>query len=459
LTAWLLLYLGVILVGWLRMVRDPAYMSASIGDMISEELINTVKWVVPAFMLYDGARDRARFRLALACVLGVYALLALQVIRWMPPGEAMTGGSLSERSLKILLNEIGFHRVNMSAMLAGASWAIFAARPLADTAWQARFVLLGSAVAVLGQALTAGRAGYVTWFGVGSILCLLRWRKYLLVTPVIVAAVLIIAPGVGQRMLEGFRSGEPVDDITYTATGPDVYTITAGRNLAWPLVIAKIKERPIVGYGREAMTRTGTTAFLGRFREGFSHPHNAYLEMLLDNGLLGFVIVLPFYFLMLWRSVSLFRDSRQPMFVAIGGVTSAFLLALLIAGMGSQTFYPREGWAGMWCAMFLMLRVYGDRAQWVAREQRVTATATARPRSWHDRRAIVPRAAAAVRRLPGVRPAATPSSVGTLVFDTSNTTLDPPGGRGSGHTMARPAAGARRVTWRQRGAFPRRSRP
>ena len=54
----------------------------------------------------------------------LYVLLAVQVVRWMPLGTAMSGSDLEARSRKIILNEIGYHRVNMSMMLSGASWAI-----------------------------------------------------------------------------------------------------------------------------------------------------------------------------------------------------------------------------------------------------------------------------------------------------------------------------------------------
>ena len=40
------------------------------------------------------------------------------------------GDELQERALKILVNEIGYHRVTMSMMLAGASWAVFASARL-----------------------------------------------------------------------------------------------------------------------------------------------------------------------------------------------------------------------------------------------------------------------------------------------------------------------------------------
>jgi hypothetical protein len=41
----------------------------------------------------------------------------------------------------------------------------------------------------------------------------------------------------------------------------------------------------------------------------------------------------------------------------LGILALALVLALLVAAMGSQTFYPREGSVGMWAAIGVMLRV------------------------------------------------------------------------------------------------------
>jgi O-antigen ligase len=392
------LYLAVILVGWGRLVLDRDMVSLSATDLVSELLINTLKWVVPGLILFDAARTRERFRLALLCVLGVYFLFAVQVIRWMPLGTAVSGASLSERSIKILVNEVGFHRVNMSAMLAAGSWAIYAALPFARTQLQKFAIVAASVITVFGQALTGGRAGYVTWVAVGFILCALRWRRYLLLGPVLVIGVLVLAPGVRDRMLEGFSgAASPAFGLDSGKSGPDVYAVTAGRNVAWPLVIEKIKERPITGWGRLAMIRTGITARLAAFEEGFSHPHNAYLEMLLDNGLIGFFLVMPFYGVVLWKSITLFLDSRDPLFYGIGGVSCAFLLALAIASSGSQTFYPREGWVGMWCALGLMLRVHLERSRVYASKPAKSA-APVRPTLRPGARAASPATAAVAFR-------------------------------------------------------------
>lgn len=364
-TVLLALYLGVILVGFVRLVLDPSYLDESVLSLTSEYLVNTVKWVIPGLLLFDGCRTRERLRMAYASVLGVYLLLGIQVIRWMPLSAAVSGDALSARSLKILLNEVGYHRVNMSAMLAGASWAIFAALPLLKTTRQRVFVGLAGFAVLFAQALTGGRAGYVTCAMVGFTLAVLRWRRLLLLGPVAALAIVIVAPGVVERMFEGFSPETHsvptrIERLRGDAprSGADSYTITAGRIIIWPYVIDKILDRPFTGYGRLAMTRTGLSYFLAtQLDEGFAHPHNAYLEMLFDNGIIGFVLVLPFYGLMLWYALRLFKDSRSPLFVAVGGSTLAVVSALLIAAMGSQTFYPREGWVGMWCLVFLTLRL------------------------------------------------------------------------------------------------------
>jgi O-antigen ligase len=351
---WLLLvYFGVVLVGFLRMLADRAGLAGeTTGFLVSEYLINTVKWVIPGLLLYDGCRSRKRFLFGLGALTGVYLLLAIQVIRWMPIETAFSGDTLSVRSLKILANEVGFHRVNLAMMLAGGSWAVLAALPLARR-WTTAAAITGAAgIATYALALTAGRMGYMAWAVVGFALGMLRWRRYLVIVPLVAMLAAWAVPGAFDRLGQGFE-----DEVT------DVYTVTAGRNMAWPLVLDKIAEAPLVGYGRRGMERTGIAAQLrDEFDEDFAHPHNAYLEMLLDNGWIGLLLVAPFYLTILGTAVRLLRDRRSPYFVVAGAVTTTLVLALLVASVGSQTFYPREGAVPMWCAIGLALRIAVVRA-------------------------------------------------------------------------------------------------
>lgn len=95
--------------------------------------------------------------------------------------------------------------------------------------------------------------------------------------------------------------------------------------------------------------------------ESFPHPHEAYLEQLLDSGIIGFILVIPIFLFALRRSYVLFRDRSDSLVCAVGCAAFSLILALLLGSFGSQTFYPREGAVGMWAAMGIMLRVYIQR--------------------------------------------------------------------------------------------------
>lgn len=378
----LVLYLLMVLIGFARIIGDTRilerYYQANMTYFFNDYLVNTVKWVIPGLLLYDGCRTEERFRLAVFSILSVFVLLGLQVAKWMPPTYAMDADALERRSLKVLVSGIGYHRVNLSAMLSGASWAILCTAVLLPrgTRWMA---VLTAFFVVYAQMMTGGRAGYAAWVAVGLVMCLLKWRRYLILIPAAGVLAMVFLPGVVGRATEGF-SADSHDTNTRLEqqkaqqldgggdTGEvDSYTVTAGRSLAWPLIIDKIKEQPLIGYGRQAMLRTGIATFLyDTLGEIFPHPHNAYLELLLDNGLIGFAIVITFYSLMLFNSIMLFLDRDSPSCSAIGGVSTALMLGMLVSGMGSQTFYPREGWNGMWAAMLLGLRVRMERKRLAA---------------------------------------------------------------------------------------------
>jgi len=344
----LVAYGAVMFVGSARLFHDLTGLEGfSKGYLVSEYIVNTYKWVVPALLLYDSCRTPERVSQALLAIFTFYIVLALLVIRWMPPQYLVSGDTLERRSLKVLVQGMGWHRVNLSAMLSGVSWALLTCTLL----WRQhrRYVVAAAGLVLLGQLLTGGRMGYVAWAGVGLCLSLLRWRKYLVLVPVVPVLVILFVPSVAQRMLQGVHT---------TSGKVDTMTLTASRTLIWPYVIEKISKRPLVGYGREAMIRTRLTAFLKIYlNEEFAHPHNAYLQWLFDNGVLGAIPVAIFFLCVLWQAFLLTRvNDESGLYLAVGGTTLALILGHLFSSMGSQTFYPREGAVPFWVAMMLTLR-------------------------------------------------------------------------------------------------------
>jgi O-antigen ligase len=350
----LLMCLGVIVVGVLRAAFNRSHLEGySLGSLISEELVNTVKWVLPGVLLFDGCRTRKQVVIALVCVLTVYILISIQVVRNMPFQSALGGGGAEMVRTRLRVCQgIGYSACDLSAVLAGASWGILAA-----LSWVRRrkywiMLLAAGGIVAFGQALTGGRAGYVAWGATGLVLCLLKWRKYLILAPMVVVLLPIVLPGVTERMLQGFGQTDVAGQTTI-----DDNSITSGRTIIWPYVIEKIGESPWVGYGRLAMVRTGLRDQLWiEFRESFPHPHNMYLETLLDNGILGSMPIFALFGMMIVYSTTLFRNDNR-LYAAVGGLALSLMLAQLFAGIGAQHFYPREGSFGMWVAGFLALRV------------------------------------------------------------------------------------------------------
>lgn len=354
------LYIGVIIVAFVRMFINPtSYWVFSRSDLFVEYFLNSLRFLIPALLFYDGCRHHDRVKMALGTMVLMYFLLAVQVIRYMGFHPDFSGTELSGRASRIVERSIGYDRVDMSMMLSGASWAAIAFSNLIEKKWLKWMVRGGAVVIMFGQALTGGRMGYVTWGAIGLILCVLKWRRLLPLIPVAATAVVMLFPAVAERMTAGF-GGQSGGIVVHQ----DDSEITSGRSVVWPVVIAKIKKAPLFGYGRQGMLRTGLVDYVRDVLEdSFPHPHEAYLEMMLDNGVIGLLCVLPIYLISLKRSAGLFMDRTDIYFEAAGAVAMALVLALLIASFGAQTLYPREGVVGMWAAIGIALRLSVERAR------------------------------------------------------------------------------------------------
>lgn len=362
-TALLVLSLGVIVVGVLRAVLDQSHLEGYLfgtKGLINEELINTVKWVLPGLLLFDGCHTRRRVIIALVCLLAMHLVIAVQVARAMPPEAALgdTGDTMYYARLK-LNARVGYCATDLSVMLAGACWGTVASLSLVRSKWRKVPVAAAAGLIAYGQALTGGRGGYVAWGMTGLVLCLLKWRKQLLVAPLLLLLLPVVVPGAVARMLEGFGQ----TDVTGQAA-VDREALTAGRAVVWPFVIDKISQSPVIGYGRLAMQRTGLMDFIEDTHPGTGapHPHNMYLETLLDNGILGSVPILAFRVIVVVYAARLFR-SRNRLYSAVGGLALALNFCSLLGGLTGQHVYPQEYTFGLWTATFLALRVYCAESQ------------------------------------------------------------------------------------------------
>lgn len=336
---------------------------------INEYLINCFKWVIPGMIIFDGCRNRKQYNYAIVMLFLFFVFLSLQVIKAMKLGSLTMGGdALQHKALKLLSSNVGYHRVNISMMMSGAFWGTFCLKEFVSNKVFLLLIIPSCGCIFLAMALTGGRTGYATWALLGCIFCVMKWKKYLLLAPLIGIMVITFAPSAIERFTQGFAAQEPEigqQELAFESSETvDMHAITSGRVVAWPLVIDSISEAPFWGHGREAMKNQGVTLqimLLYGQGESFPHPHNAYLQWVQDNGIVGAVPVFLFFFIMVKYAWSLFRDNSKPIYIVTGGSALALILAFLIASSGSQTFYPREGAVALWAIIGLLLRVYIDR--------------------------------------------------------------------------------------------------
>ena len=199
------------------------------GEIVSEYFVNQTKWLIPAYLIFVGARTEERRKLALIAILATHMVIALIVIRRIPVSSIATGMELTQKGLKVLNQAFGWSRVNTAMLLAGAPWAFF---------WATNYVTGGKyrwmpwtffAIGSLALALTGGRMGWGTWVALGGIYSAWRWRKGILLLPLAMLLVVAFVPSVQQRLMQGLNKSD-------TETQAED-ALTSGRTEAWPIAI------------------------------------------------------------------------------------------------------------------------------------------------------------------------------------------------------------------------------
>lgn len=370
-----LVYLILITVSFLRMASDlqsfhvypmPNNQTISFQSFLKSDYLNSLKYLIPGLLLLHGINSRERVRYAVWAVLSFGFLLSFQVTTKMLP--ALIGSDdLATRALRVLDRDIGYHRVNLAAMTAGFSWAFFSLISTAKANWERYFAYSGFALSSLAMALSGGRAGMMAWLGCGFLLALLRYRKLFIIGPLIGVIALAGIPGLYDRLIEGFTDDTHEHSVEGSAAeildseGHDLYAVTSGRVVAWPLVIEHIKEKPLLGHGKRAMVRLGImhelADLLGTKKLNFGHPHNAYLELLLDHGLLGAIPILLFFVIIGFKAIPFISNTVDKDVTLGAGFLLAFLVTQAIAALGSQSFYPDNGMVPLWSAIGVFFAV------------------------------------------------------------------------------------------------------
>src|SRR6201982_422655 len=144
-----------------------------------------------------------------------------------------------------------------------------------------------------------------------------------------------------------------------TGEGAGLNAISAGRvDGLWLPLLPEVLRHPLFGNGissilwSEAMRRGAGSQVLA-----VTHPHNAYLEALLDMGLIG-AILLCAYFVHVFRGLrELSKDPRlEPVLRGFFQGAAAGLIGMLVSDFTDSSLAPRPEQAFLWLPIGLTLR-------------------------------------------------------------------------------------------------------
>jgi O-antigen ligase len=204
---------------------------------------------------------------------------------------------------------------------------------------------------VVALALTFSRSAFFDLVLINLLFVLWRRNVRALVFLAVLAVIALFAlpDAIYQRSTAGFGQG--------------LDAISAGRIQGlWLPLLPEVARSPIYGSGlgsilwSEAMHKWGGVTMLAT-----THPHNAYLQALLDMGIVGLVLLCA-YFVHVWRGFRALSVSPDltPTLRGFYLGAAAGLVGFLIAAVADGSLAPRPEQAFLWLAIGMM---YGQRSK------------------------------------------------------------------------------------------------
>lgn len=271
-------------------------------------VVKPLFFILYGYLVAAAAKDSRRPELLLIpFVLSILVMVLVVFYGALASGLGLSG--LADSTNRQALNVVGMHANELGPMLVtGIVFVLFAQAgfrsPIAKAAcW---FVMGVAAIAVM---LTFSRAAFLGLVVAGGFYFFgAKNGARLLAGALVITVVAMLLPQeVIDRVSEGIQPG-----ATDVQSMDKTDKLTAGRVAGiWMPVLNDIVASPIVGRGMMSMLWS-QASWAGLTPHLITHPHNAYLRLLMDMGVLGFMIVLAGV-LLLWRHFrELSSDSGIP---------------------------------------------------------------------------------------------------------------------------------------------------
>jgi O-antigen ligase len=208
--------------------------------------------------------------------------------------------------------------------------------------------LASMGLVVMALVFTFSRGAFAGFLVVNALFLLWRFNMKTAALLVVagVAFLALLPPEVWMRLSLGM--GEGAD------------AVSAGRiEGIWGPMLPELLNSPLWGNG------LGSVMWSEPMSKGMmnvvTHPHNAYLELYYDMGLIGFALVIA-YFLHVWKGFRTLGSNAflSPEMRGFYKGAAAGLVSFFVTGFAGSSFVPKPEYAFLWIAIGMM---YGHLAR------------------------------------------------------------------------------------------------
>lgn len=313
----------------------------SVPTYLRDVLIRPLLTVLIALLIGAAAANSKRpERLLLAVLVAAWVMCLVAIGYVLISGVSMEELSSSD-SRKFFL-PLGLHANDLGRIYGFAYALMLFAYPEVRSRSLRAWLMLSMALVVVALVLTFSRGAFFG-FIVANVLFMISRRNgvALLIGAGLLMVAIAVMPGV-------------VLDRMSTGWGEGLDAISAGRvGHIWLPLLPELWRSPIIGNGLDSIVwsdamRMGTILTV-------AHPHNAYLQALMDMGVVGLVLLLA-YFVHVWRGFDrLSRDGEvAPVLRGFFAGAKAGLVSLLLAAVVGGSLLPGVEQNFLWIAIGMM---------------------------------------------------------------------------------------------------------
>jgi len=275
---------------------------------------------IPFLMIIGRVRTeeetyRVIYYLALSMILLAVTIIAIYIVE-------VPSGSEFYITREIIGRHLGLHGNNLADFIIIGFPLILAMAMIPKNRYQ-KIYFLGASLSLIAATLIYSRSAYGTiLLSIPAIIALTRWNRLMIPLISLLIMAVILMPGVIDRAVTGLEEGE--HDI-----------ITAGRtDFIWHPTLDELRERVsttpmkvVFGHGRYGIM--DLQAYRNQRILQTTHPHNMYLDTLLDTGAAGLLFYISIIAYVLIGLIKVFYQQKIKGLTSELHITAGLLVAII----------------------------------------------------------------------------------------------------------------------------------